>query len=39
MKQKISLWLMIFITGLIITGYELSETILTNKEIKDGWVL
>ena len=39
MKQKITLWLIIFITGLFITGYELSEITLTDKEIKDGWEL
>lgn len=39
MKQKISLWLIILITGLFYTGCKQAENKLTDQEAAEGWVL
>lgn len=39
MKQKISLWLVIIITGLFFTGCKQGQNKLTDQEAADGWVL
>lgn len=39
MKQKISLWLVIIITGLFFTGCKQGQNKLTDQETAEGWTL
>ena len=39
MKQKISLWLLILITGFIYTGCKQADNRLTKQEAEEGWLL
>jgi hypothetical protein len=39
MKQKISLWLIIIITGLFFTGCKKADNKLTSQETAEGWAL